>query len=462
MALTMEEKKEILNYIADDQVRRKEIAIAREYYFIDNPILRTGVLSDPNDMLRKADNRIAHNFHQLITDEEVDYLLSYAPIIDIGSSESNTRLTDILGDNFLKISRELDVEACNSGCAWLHWWLDNDNKNNKAFKYASVPSDQIIPIMDDSLEKTFSRLIRYYKVKRHEGVSKKIYLRVEVWDDTVCEYFLLPGDVDFTTIGGARDDGMLIHNLGRIPFIMCPNNIRHQSSLKKYKGLIDAYDIVMSGYVNDVVDIQEVIYILENYAGTDLGEFTKDLKKFKAVTVGSDGIDGAKGDLRTLSINIPVEARNSLLESLKKQIYVSGQALSRDVTSVGNASGETLKFFYRDLDLKVGDKEVEFTAGYKELTRIVCELFNIPISKAIQITFTRNRISSDKETAEICKSSMGIIPQKLIWANHPFVDNVEECEKMWNEEHADVDPYEELNRGAQNKIDSLKVKGNGE
>ena len=66
------------------------------------------------------------------------------------------------------------------------------------------------------------------------------------------------------------------------------------------------------------------------------------------MSVGDDGIDGAKGDLRTLTIDIPVEARNSLLEFLKKQIYTAGQALSRDVTSVGNASGQTLKFFYRD------------------------------------------------------------------------------------------------------------------
>lgn len=454
MALTAEEKKDILNRISDDQSRRKEIGIAREYYYIDNPILRRGVLVDVEDILRKADNRIAHNFHQLITDEEVDYLFSFAPIFDIGHSKANAQLTEALGDNFLKTIRALDVEACNSGCAWLHWWLDNKG-GKKVFKYASVPSDQVLPVLDDTLEDTFNRLIRYYKIVRTEGIAKKSYLRVEVWDAMKCEYFLLPGDVDFTTILGARDDGTLLHNLGRIPFIMCPNNNRHQSSLKKYKGLIDAYDIVLSGYVNDVMDIQQVIYILENYAGTDLGAFTDDLKKYKAVTVGNDGIDGAKGDLRTLAIDIPVEARNALLEILKKQIYVAGQALSRDIESVGNASGETLKFFYRDLDLKVGDKEVEFSVSFKELARVICETFNIPISKAIQLTFTRNRISNDKETAEICKSSVGIIPQKLIWANHPFVDNLEECEEMWKEEHAEPDPYEDLNKPANKKAKKL-------
>lgn len=454
MALTMDEKKDILNRIAQDQTRRREIGIAREYYYIDNPILRKGVLIDAEDMLRKADNRIADNAHQLITDEEVDYLFSYAPIIDIGSSTANIKLTEALGDKFLKTSRALDIEACNSGCAWLHWWIESQG-GKKTFKYASVPSDQVLPILEDSLESNFKRLIRYYKTTRQEGAVKRSYMRVEVWDDVKCEYFLLPGDVDFTTIAGSRDDGTFIHKHGRIPFIMCPNNNRHQGNLKKYQGLIDAYDIVLSGYVNDVMDIQQVIYILENYAGTDLGDFTKDLKKYKTATVGSDGIDGSKGDLRTLTIDIPVEARNALLETLKKQIYIAGQALSRDVVSVGNASGETLKFFYRDLDLKVGDKEVEFSVSYKELTRVICELFNIPITKDIQITFTRNRISNDKETAEICKSSVGIIPQKLIWANHPFVDNVEECEQMWNEEHEETDPYGELNKTANAKAKKL-------
>lgn len=437
MPLTIDEKKDIMQRISDDQNRRRDIAIAREYYYINNPVLRHGVLQDVTDLLRKADNRIAHNFHQLITDEEVDYLLSYAPLIDIGSKENNEKIIEALGDRFLKISRELDIEACNSGCAWLHYWVDEKEE----IAYASVPSDQVLPILADNLQMTVERLIRYYRITRKEGIVKKSYLRVEVWDETTCEYFILPGDQDYFTLGLARDDGTITHKLGRIPFIMYPNNNRNQGNLEKYKGLIDAYDIVMSGYVNDVVDIQQVIYILENYAGTDLEDFTKDLKRFKAVTVGNDGIDGSRGDLRTLSIEIPVEARNSLLEILKKQIYTAGQALSRDITSVGNASGQTLKFFYRDLDLKVGDKEVEFTVGYCELIRAICEYKKLNVKGQIGITFTRNRISNDEETAQICKDSVGVIPTELIWANHPFVDDVEKCRKLWEEEHAETDDY---------------------
>lgn len=438
MALEQEKIKEIMQYIADDQHRRKEIATAREYYYIDNPILRRGVLLDTKDLLRKADNRIAHNFHQLITDEEVDYILSYDPIIDVGSNETNKKVFDCLGDDFLKKSRALAVEACNAGLAWLHYWVDTKEKK---VCYALVPTDQVIAIMEDSLEEKIKNLIRYYPIERKIGLIKRTFLRVEVWDKEKCEYMIFPGDRDSFSLGGQQDDGTLYHSFGSVPFIPFANNNRKQSNLKKYKGLIDAYDIVVSGYVNDVMDIQQVIYILENYAGTDLASFLSDLKKYKTVSVGDDGIEGSKGDLRTLAIDIPVEARNSLLDFLKKQIYTAGQALSRDVTSVGNASGETLKFFYRDLDLKVGDKEVEFISGYKELIRVICAYKKISISGPIGITFTRNRISNDQETAQICKDSVGVIPTKLIWKNHPFVDNLEECEEMWNEEKQEKIEY---------------------
>ena len=227
------------------------------------------------DLRRKADNRIAHNFHQLITDEEVDYLLSYMPIFDLGSEQANVAIVEALGDKFLKKSRALDIDACNSGCSWLHYWVDVAKKE---IAYAVVPSEQIIPVMKDSLEEEMERLIRYYPVSRTNGLNKKYFVRVEVWGAAKCEFFLIPGEIESLSVFNNTDDGTLIHPFGKIPFIPFPNNNRKQGNLKKYKGLIDAFDIVVSGYVNDVMDIQEVIYILENYGGTDLNDFIKESK----------------------------------------------------------------------------------------------------------------------------------------------------------------------------------------
>ena len=119
----------------------------------------------------------------------------------------------------------------------------------------------------------------------------------------------------------------------------------------------------MSGYANDMEDIQQIIYILENYGGQDLDEFKTNLKRYKTIEVETNEIQG-KGDFRTIQIDIPVEARKVILEELKKQIYEFGQGLQQDIESFGNASGVALKFFYRKLELKSGITETEFSKSY--------------------------------------------------------------------------------------------------
>ncbi len=37
---------------------------------------------------------------------------------------------------------------------------------------------------------------------------------------------------------------------------------------------------------------------------------------------------------------------------------------------------------------------------------------------------------------------MGVVPLKLIWKNHPFVDNLEECQELWDEEHKEEEIYD--------------------
>ena len=202
------------------------------------------------------------------------------------------------------------------------------------------------------------------------------------------------------------------------------------SDLKKYKDLIDIYDKVMSGYANDLEDIQQLIYILENYGGEDLKEILGELKRYKTVKTET-GEDGkTNGGLKTLSIEIPVEARNSILEILKKQIYESGQALQQDNENFGNASGVALKFFYRKLELKAGLTQIEFEKGFAQLIRAILRYLNIADwkTKSITQTWTRNMISNDLENAQIANESKSneTISDETIVKNHPWVENPEE------------------------------------
>lgn len=415
------------NYVRRRNENKDAITVGKDYYHNKTLIKETGVVpKTKSNVLRNADNRIAHNFHQLLVDEKVAYMFTYPILIDVDDNEAiNERVDDTLGQEFVRKMKDLGVEASNTGCGWLHYWANEKNE----FKYEKVESEQIIPFYSDDLERELIEVLRTYKVVEYDDNLTAIeFIVVEDWTkDTFDQYkfrYTIDGQ-DESQLKGIR------HNFGRVPFIPFANNSDETSDLIKYKDLVDLYDRVVSGYANDIEDIQEVIWVITNYDGKS-GDFLKDVKKYKTVFLEDEG-DGAKGDVRTLSVEIPVEARNSLLELLKKQIYESGQGLQQDNENFGNASGVALKFFYRKLELKAGLLETEFRESINKLVEAILDFYHLPHKKISQV-WSRNMIASDLETSQIATQSVGIIPEKLILQNHPWVDDVDEAERLLEEE----------------------------
>ncbi len=436
----------IKQIVANDKSRAETILEEKKYYKVENDILKTGVRpkDEGKDPLRSADNRIAHNFHQLLVDEKASYMFTYPVIFDIENDEKiNTEVDKVLGDDFTRKSKNLCIEASNVGCSWLHYWIKEEDEK-KEFKYELVNTEEIIPIYDNGLERALNALIRYYAVS--EAVEDKIddqkFYYIEYWTKETMKRWKFKDSYTGDEI--IEEHESIEHTLGDVPFIEFANNSLKRSDLSKYKALVDLYDKVMSGFANDLEDIQQIIYILENYGGEDLGEFLGDLKRFKAIKTENDG-SGGGGGVKTLQIEIPVEARKVILEILKKQIYESGQGLQQDVESVGNASGVALKFFYRKLELKSGLLETEFNSSYNKLIRAILKFLSIDKNKKISQTWTRNMISNDLETAQIAQISKGIIPDELIWRNHPWVDNPEEVGKIFKKQNKRmIDDYSDL------------------
>ena len=56
----------IKRIIQNDAERRRMIDLEKKYYENDNIIRAKGVLPSESDPMRNADNRVSHNFHQLI------------------------------------------------------------------------------------------------------------------------------------------------------------------------------------------------------------------------------------------------------------------------------------------------------------------------------------------------------------------------------------------------------------
>lgn len=217
--------------------------------------------------------------------------------------------------------------------------------------------------------------------------------------------------------------------------------------MKNIKPLIDVYDKVYSGFINDLDDIQELIFVLSGYGGTDLNGFLQDLKKYKTIKLDEDA---EHPGVSTLNIEIPIEARNSVLEATRKAIFEQGQGFDPQPENFGNQSGEALKFMYSMLEMKAGLTETEFQLGFARLVRAICKYSGIECKKIIQ-TWTRTCVKNDTEQAQICQNSVGIVSKKTILKNHPLVEDVDAELRQLEKEEQEEQEKEETYSGAFNK-----------
>lgn len=431
----------------------KKAKVAERYYNNKNDITNdrspsNSGCSNADNPLRNADNRIPFNWHSFLVNQKISYMFTYPPTFDVYDDTINEKITDILGDAYPKEAKTLGRNASNCSKAWLHVWLDE----NKEFQYSNVDPKQVIPIYASDLKKTLKAVLRTYSIVDEKGNDCDVY---EYWDDKNCYAFKhdITKDIStglnmynmFTKTNMDTQDkeyiSIIDHDFGDVPFVEFNNNDLGISDLDNVKPLIDVYDKVFSGFVNDIEDIQEIIFVLNNYGGTDLNEFLKGLKKYKTVDMQNDD---EKSGLSTITIDIPVEARNTLLSMTEKQIYVQGQGVNPNPENFANTSGVALKFLYTLLELKSGLMETEFRLGFAKLVRMICNHLGYKPRKINQ-TWTRNMITNDTETAEIAKNSVGIMSNKTVRKNHPFMeDETSEEEQLQKEKEEGKNEYNNI------------------
>lgn len=437
-------KKLIRKYQVGHSTFVTQIAKARAYYRNETDIMFPPLKEEREKKekpLRNADNRIPFNFHGLLVNQKASYMFTAPPLFDLGEKKANKDLVKFLGDKYPKVCKDLCIEASNCTVGWLHVWCDKKS----TWKYAIVPAEQVIPVWSDSLEKELLGVFRSYQ--NIDDETGDAYIIYEYWNEIECAAYRLKAGDELDQLLPYQMflvDPMLCeyadtyqHDVGEVPFFPFFNNNTDTDDLKNIKPLIDTYCKVFSGFVNDLEDIQEVIFVLTNYGGADLGQFLRDLKDYKAIQIESDG-DGDHSGVSTLTIELPVEAREKLLEITRKCIFEQGMGIDPDPQNFGNSSGVALKFLYALLEQKAGLQETEFRLGFGRFIRCVCRLNGISSKDdTIVQTWTRTSVQNDQELSQIATQSKGIISDETIVAHHPWVDDPEK-EMELLQEHEDA------------------------
>lgn len=450
-------KKIIKNKAQDHDRFRRTVTTSERYYQNANDVL---LYEDPlnrnkfqkqgheeKPTLHNADNRVSIPWHRLLVNQKASYTMATPPTFDVGDTHLNDEISKILGGQFGKVAKDLCISASNAGVAWLHVWKDESYQN--FFRYSLVDAKQIMPIYSKRLGNELVGALRTYQDFDETGKSWTYY---EYWNDKEVEVYrhesekdideMVPSlqfeAIDIGTNESKEKVHTYQHDWGEVPFIPFRNSSDSFPDLHYYKSLIDVYDKVYSGFVNDLDDVQEIIFVLTNYGGQDKAEFLQDLKQFKMIQVDKTGT-GADGGVDTLAVDIPTEARDKVLEITRELIFVQGQGVDPQRNITQNTSGVAIKHMYSSLEQKAGELETEFRQGFEKLIRFILKYSNSDPDIEINQTWKRTAINNDIEEAEKIAMLAPHSSKEAIARANPIVENPEdELAALAKELHDDI------------------------
>lgn len=417
---------------------------------------------DAKDPLRRRHNsRVSSNFQELLVDQKAAYTGSTPPTIDVGSDADNKAVEKALGDMWQSTIQQLMIDASLAGVAWLHVWHDDTGK----LKYAVVKPNEVVPIYKSTLTKDLQAVRRTYD--ELDPTDGKVYTLNEYWTADSATFFKMEQGGDYESMvynqkvavtDSVNDDMMdpvatIQHGFNGIPFIPFYNNFDQSPDLQKYKGLIDVYDLIYNGFVNDVQDVQQVILVLTNYGGVDLNEFWKNLQQNKAIKLDAT-MPGDKSGVDKLTIDIPVEARKELLAETFKGIFYQGQGVNPDQLTLGsNLSGVAMKMLYGELELKAGQLESQFRPSVAKLVRFILDDMHKPDDVVIQQTWTRTGIQNDAERADILSKVADHSSTEAVAKANPIIadwqQELKDLQKDEDDKAKRPDPFSNM-QGLQN------------
>ena len=271
------------------------------------------------------------------------------------------------------------------------------------------------------------------------GSLKKTF--AEYWSEEGVETFLYENGKLIPDVFTEKRPHFLVngsgYNLPSLPFISFPYNEEEVPLIHFIKDLIDDYDLLKSEDTNTLLDNPGALLVLKNYDGTDLGEFRKNLSRYKIVKVSDDG---------GISVERTPNATDAVLAHLladRKDIYELGRGVDTQNEQLGTASGVAMRFLYTDLDLDCSGIESQFKAGFSKMVDFIAFCLQIFgegdfMGEKAEILLNRDMISNEGDAIEQCLQSQGLLSLKTVLSNHPWVTNIEEELKRLQEEKAQV------------------------
>lgn len=151
-----------------------------------------------------------------------------------------------------------------------------------------------------------------------------------------------------------------------LPIVPLYGNPHKQSELVGMREKIDAYDFILNGFEDDL-DNAQIYWIIKGAGGMDDADLQTFLDRLKVVK-GAAPADGQ--DVTPVPVEIPVAARETLLERLTSQLYRDAMIMNPEDIASGATTATQIKAAYERQNVKADQYEYCVLDFLYELMRI--------------------------------------------------------------------------------------------
>lgn len=342
-------------------------------------------------------HKTTRGFFRIFVDQLNQHLLGN------GITWGQDSTADALGGDFdvqlQKLGRMAQIGAVSFG----FWNLDHVD----CFKVT-----EFAPLLDEQTG-ALRAGIRFWQIDNTKPLRATFYeedgYTEYIWDyrdETSAEGTVLSPKRPYKVIVGTSEErGTEIidgENYPGFPIIPLWANESHISELAAIRTKIDAYDLMNNGFLNDL-DSAQIFWLIKGAGGMDDEDLVKFLERLHMLKI-VDAEDGQ--DVQPVTVDIPHEAREKILDRLERDLYKDAMALDLSEIKSGNVVKAQIEAAYEPLNTKSDAYEyciLDFVSHLLEIAGIDDEP-----------TFTRSMISNKSEEINTVLAGAQYLPSEYI------------------------------------------------
>lgn len=328
----------------------------------------------------QASHKLASGFFSRFVNQETQYLLGDGVTFTDEDTKSK------LGDDFDQAVMTAGHAALVGGVSFGFWNHDRLD----VFKVT-----EFVPLYDEE-SGALAAGIRFWRVSDDKPRRYVLY-ELDGYTD-----YVRPKDGEMQVLHEKRPyvlhvahseiDGTTIYdgeNYSGFPIVPLWANQYKQSELVGIREAIDCYDLIKSGFANDIDQASLIYWLIEGAGGMDDLDLARFLDRLKTVGAASVGED-QKVEAHTQ--DVPYEARSAYLAQLESDLYKDYQALDVSTLAGGQKTATEIEAAYEPMDRKAD----LFENCVRLFLRDILALAGVEDT----FTFSRTRIANESEMTQ--------------------------------------------------------------